>query len=61
VRLRAEAAGYKPVTQSPVFDHPELVEFITHLSADDLVKWETFERVEALLQGTSLTYRLEKR
>lgn len=59
-RLRAEAAGYRPLTLSPFLDDPALVNFITGLSADDLLKWATFERVRSLLSGVKLTFQLEK-
>ncbi len=58
-RLRAEVAGYKPQTLSPFLDNPALVECVTRLSAEDLLKWETFERVRALLADVELTFRLE--
>jgi len=60
VRLRAEAAGYQPQVLSPFLDHPPLVEFITRLSAEDLVKWETFERIQALLNEVPLTFRMQR-
>ncbi len=59
-RLRVEAAGYRPQTLSPFLDNPELVGCITGLSAEDLLKWETFERVQALLGKVDLTFRLER-
>ncbi len=59
-RLQAEAPGYRPVTLSPFLDHAPLLEFITGLKAEDLVRWETFERVRALLGEVRLTFRLEK-
>lgn len=61
VRLRAEAAGYEPVTLSPFFDHPPLLETITKLSAEDLLKWETFEQVRSLLGEVTLSFQLRKR
>ena len=45
---------------SPVLDHPELIKFITGLGAEDLVKWETFEQIRALLGQVDLTFRLKK-
>ena len=60
VRLRAEAAGYRPQTQSPILDQAALVDYITRLQAEDLVKWETFERVRTLLGQGALTFRMEK-
>lgn len=59
-RLRAEAIGYRPLTLSPVLDDPELLGFITRLAAEDLVKWETFERVRTLLGEVNLTFRLAR-
>ncbi|HEY5910784.1 MAG TPA: CehA/McbA family metallohydrolase [Verrucomicrobiae bacterium] len=61
VRLRAEAPGYEPQIQSPFLDHLPLVEFTTRLSAEDLLKWQTFERVRDLLSEVPLTFRLHKR
>ena len=58
-RLRAEANGYRPLTLSPFFDHPALRGFITQLGAEDLAKWETFERVRELLANVQLTFRME--
>lgn len=55
-RLRAEAPGYQPVTLSPFLDNPELRDFITALSADDLLKWETYERIQTLLGDVSLGF-----
>jgi hypothetical protein len=59
-RLRAEAAGYEPLTLSPFFDHPALIETITRLTDQDLLDWQTFERVRALLGEVTLTFRLKK-
>ncbi len=61
VRLRAEAPGYQPLTLSPFLDYPDLVETITRLEADDLVRWETFERIRSLLGQVPLTFRLTKK
>lgn len=58
VRLRAEAPGFAPLTLSPVFDCPALVEAVTRLDAQDLLDWETFERTRALLADIELTFRL---
>ena len=59
-RLRAEVVGYQPMILSPFLDHPALVDFITRLTAEDLLKWETFDRVRELLGDVRLTFRLEK-
>lgn len=61
VRLRAEAPGYRPVTLSPFFDHPALVEAITTLDAEQLLDWRTFERVRDRLAEVPLTFRLPRR
>lgn len=58
-RLRAEAEGYRPVTLSPFFDHPELRETITRMDDRALLEWATFERIRDLLGQTRLTFRLE--
>jgi hypothetical protein len=60
VRLRAEAKGYQAATRSPFLDYRPLLELITGLSAEDLLKWETFERVRALMEQTTLTFRMRK-
>ena len=60
VRLRAEAAGHEPATLSPFLDYPPLVQFITRLEAEDLVKWETFEKTRALLGEVTLRFELKK-
>ncbi len=60
VRLRAHADGYEPVTLSPFFDHPAIIEMVTHLGDSDLVEWGTFERIRALLDDVTLTFRLMK-
>jgi len=59
VRLRAEARGYTPLTLSPIYDCPALVEAITRLEDNDLLNWETFERFRALLACPELTFKLE--
>jgi hypothetical protein len=60
VRLRADVAGYKPVTKSIVLENPGLVDFITNLSAEDLLKWETFERTKALVERVHVGFKLER-
>jgi len=60
VRLRAEAAGYQPLTLSPFLDNPPLLETVTGLKAEDLVQWATFERVRALLRQVQLTFQLAR-
>lgn len=59
-RLRAEAAGFEPVTLSPFFDNPSLVETITRMEDRDLLDWRTFERIRALLDDIALTFRLKE-
>jgi hypothetical protein len=59
VRLCAEATGYRPLTLSPFFDYPALVDTITKLEDKDLLDWKTFERIKALLGDVPLTFRLE--
>jgi hypothetical protein len=59
VRLRAEVPGYAPLTLSPFFDHPALVEMITRLEESDLLKWDTFDRVRALWADVPLRFSLE--
>jgi hypothetical protein len=61
VRLRAEAPDYQPATLSPFLDNPGLVGLVTSLSAEDLLKWETFEQIRSLMRTTALTFRLEKK
>jgi hypothetical protein len=57
-RLRAQAPGYAPLTLSPVYDCPALVEAITRLEDKDLLNWETFERACALLANLELAFNL---
>jgi hypothetical protein len=56
-RLRASVPGYEPLTLSPFFDHPALLELVTRLSDEDLLDWRTFERIRALLGEVRLTFR----
>jgi hypothetical protein len=58
VRLRAEAKGYSPLTLSPIFDSPELVQTITGLSDMDLLNWSTFDRLTEQLGKIELVFRL---
>lgn len=60
VRLRAEVPGYQPVTKSIVLDNPALVDFVTNLSAEGLVKWETFERTRTMVERVQLVFKLER-
>ena len=57
-RLRADAPGFEPLTLSPFFDHPSLVELITRLEDRDLLDWRTFERIRELLGEVTLTFRM---
>ncbi len=57
-RLRADATGFEPVTLSPFFDHPSLVETVTRLEDQDLLDWRTFERIRTLLGDLALTFTL---
>lgn len=59
VRLRAEAPGYAPLTLSPVYGCPALVEAITRLEDKDLLDWQTFERTRALLATIELAFTLK--
>jgi hypothetical protein len=59
-RLRADAPGFEPVTLSPFFDHPALVETVTRLEDQDLLDWRTFERIQTLLGDMTLTFNLRE-
>jgi hypothetical protein len=59
-RLRAQAEGYRHQILSPFFDDASLLTYITQLRAENLLKWETFEHVRALLNNVKLTFRLQK-
>jgi hypothetical protein len=58
-RLYAEAPGHKSQIKSPFLDNPALLDLITHLSSEDLLKWDTFERVRTLLSSVTLQFDLE--
>jgi hypothetical protein len=58
-RLRADAPGLEPVTLSPLFDNPALLEMITGLEDKDLVDWRTYERIAALLGDMPLEFVLK--
>jgi len=60
MRLRADAVGFEPLTLSPLFDHPPLIETVTRLEDKDLVDWRTFERIEKLLRDVPLIFALKK-
>ncbi len=59
-RLRAEVAGYSPVTLSPILDNPPLIKTITSLNSTDLVQWETFERIRDQLAEVQLNFKMMK-
>lgn len=59
-RLRAESAGYQPLTLSPFFDFPPLLQYVAELKAEDLVEWKTFEQVRQLLGEVQLTFPLRR-
>jgi hypothetical protein len=61
LRLRAQAEGYSPQVLSPFLHDPALLPFVTRLRAEDLLTWDTFEQVRALLGRIKLTFRLAKR
>lgn len=58
VRLRASAPGHEAMTLSPFFDHPTLVDFITHLDDRALLDWATYERIRELMADVPLVFRL---
>jgi len=60
VRIRAEAAGYSPLTLSPIYDNPELTETITQMSDQELLSWDTFEKIRWQLGKIELTFRMKK-
>ena len=59
-RLRAEAPGYAPVTLSPFFDNPPLLELITALDDRSMLDWHTYERIQTLLGDFTLTFNLSR-
>jgi hypothetical protein len=59
-RLRAEVPGYAPLTLSPVFDNPELIQKVTTLDDADLSNWETYENLLEQLAKVELVFRLHK-
>ncbi len=60
VRLRAEAEGFTPATLSPFLGFPPLVETVTRLEDKDLLDWQTFERIQALLNCVTLHFDLKR-
>ena len=59
LRLRAESPGHVAVTLSPVLDFPPLQKSITDVQDKDLLDWQTYEKLRALLGECSLTFSLE--
>jgi len=60
-RLRVTVPGYESMTLSPVLDNPEVVKTITSLTADDLLHWKTFERIQDLLTKVDLEFRMVRK
>jgi hypothetical protein len=58
-RIRVAAAGFRPLTLSPFLDNPELVGFITGLQDEDLLNWDTYERIRTMLGEVNLAFNLE--
>jgi hypothetical protein len=58
-RIRVAVSGYRPLTLSPFLDNPKLLALITALQAEDLLDWETFERIRELLGRVELLFALE--
>jgi hypothetical protein len=59
-RLRADADGYAPLTLSPVLDFPELMKLVTTFDAQDLLNWESFNRLKGQIENVELVFRLQK-
>jgi hypothetical protein len=59
-RLRADVKGYAPLTLSPVLDSPELMKLVTAFDAQDLLNWESFNRLKRQLDNVELVFRLQK-
>jgi hypothetical protein len=59
-RLRADVKGYAPLTLSPVLNFPELMKLVTAFDAQDLLNWESFNRLKRQLEHVELVFRLQK-
>ncbi len=60
-RLRAEAPGYGVQILSPFLDSTAMVKAVTSLTDEDLLNWETYERIRKRLGEVELEFRLRKR
>ena len=58
-RLRIEAEGHEPAEKSIFLDYPPLLDLILNLRAEDLLAWNTFERIRSLLNDEHLSFELE--
>lgn len=58
-RLTASAPGYRPLTLSPFLDFRPLRQTVTEFDDEDLLNWQTFEKIRQLLNEITLTFRLE--
>jgi hypothetical protein len=60
-RIRVTAPGYQPMILSPFLDNPALVKLVTTLNPEDLLNWQTFERIRELLSMPELKFQLTRK
>ncbi len=58
-RLQIEAEGHKPAEKSIFLDYPPLLDLTLNLRAEDLLTWNTFERIRSLLKDVHLSFELQ--
>lgn len=57
-RLRIEVPGYAPQTRSIFLDGAGILEPVLNMRVEQLLKWETFERMRSLLSDVRLDFRM---
>jgi hypothetical protein len=60
-RLTVRVPGYEPASKSVFADTPALLDMTLNLRAEDLLRWETYEKIRSLLGAVELDFRLQKR
>ncbi|HVX65702.1 MAG TPA: CehA/McbA family metallohydrolase [Bryobacteraceae bacterium] len=57
-RLTVQAPGYAPETKSIFMDSPELLDMALNMRAEQILNWETYEKIRSLLGEIKLDFRL---